>query len=140
MSNLDKISSVFNAKINTVKTKKDLQNIKTEFFGKNGQVTAQFKNLGSLDPVKRKDFASNLNKIKFLNAIFSVIFLPDRALSYLRRKRLTAAKYGRASGIFSKNFALRIKPLSHLVVSKSTRSHFKLSRTNIIRESLLSES
>ena len=36
MSDLDKISSVFNAKIDTVKTKDDLQNIKTEFFGKNG--------------------------------------------------------------------------------------------------------
>ena len=64
MSNLDKISSVFNAKIDSVKTKDDLQNIKTEFFGKNGQITQQFKSLGSLDQEKRKEFASNLNKIK----------------------------------------------------------------------------
>ena len=64
MSDLDKISSVFNAKIDTVKTKDDLQNIKTEFFGKNGQITLQFKSLGSLNPEKRKEFASNLNKIK----------------------------------------------------------------------------
>ena len=64
MSDLDKISSVFNAKIDKVKTIDDLQNIKTEFFGKNGQITQQFKILGSLDPEKRKDFASNLNKIK----------------------------------------------------------------------------
>ena len=64
MSDLDKISSVFNAKINTVKSKDDLQNIKTDFFGKNGQITQQFKFLGSLDPEKRKSFASNLNKIK----------------------------------------------------------------------------
>ena len=64
MSDLDKISSVFNAKIDSVKTKDDLQNIKTEFFGKNGQITQQFKTLGSLDPEKRKEFASNLNKIK----------------------------------------------------------------------------
>ena len=64
MSDLDKISSIFNAKIDTVKTKEDLQNIKTEFFGKNGQITQQFKSLGSLDPEKRKDFASSLNKIK----------------------------------------------------------------------------
>ena len=64
MSDLDKISSVFNAKIDSVKTKDDLQNIKTEFFGKNGQITQQFKSLGSLDPTKRKEFASNLNKIK----------------------------------------------------------------------------
>ena len=64
MSDLDKISSVFNAKIDTVKTKDDLQNIKTEFFGKNGQITLQFKSLGSLDSEKRKELASNLNKIK----------------------------------------------------------------------------
>ena len=50
MSDLDKISSVFNAKIDAIKTKDDLQNIKTEFFGKNGQITLQFKSLGSLDP------------------------------------------------------------------------------------------
>ena len=64
MSKLDKINSEFNAKINTVKTKEELQNIKTEFFGKNGQITSQFKSLGSLEPEKRKEFASNLNKIK----------------------------------------------------------------------------
>ena len=64
MSDLDKISSVFNAKIDSVKSKEDLQNIKTEFFGKNGQITQQFKSLGSLNPEKRKEFASNLNKIK----------------------------------------------------------------------------
>ena len=64
MSDLDKINSIFNAKIDTVKNKEDLQNIKTEFFGKNGQITQQFKTLGSLEPDKRKKFASNLNKIK----------------------------------------------------------------------------
>jgi phenylalanyl-tRNA synthetase alpha chain len=64
MSDLDKISSLFNAKIDSVKSKEELQDIKTEFFGKNGQITTQFKNLGSLDPDKRKEFASNLNKIK----------------------------------------------------------------------------
>ena len=64
MSDLDKINSIFNAKIDSVKTKEELQNIKTEFFGKNGQITQQFKSLGSLEPEKRKEFASNLNKIK----------------------------------------------------------------------------
>ncbi|MDA9684205.1 phenylalanine--tRNA ligase subunit alpha [Candidatus Pelagibacter bacterium] len=64
MSDLDKINSIFNAKIDSVKTKEDLQNIKTEFFGKNGQITKQFKTLVSLDPEKRKKFASILNEIK----------------------------------------------------------------------------
>ena len=64
MSDLDKINSLFNAKIDSVKSKDDLQNIKTEFFGKHDQITQQFKTLGSLNPEKRKGFASNLNKIK----------------------------------------------------------------------------
>ena len=34
MSDLDKINSIFNAKIDSVKTKEDLQNIKTEFLEK----------------------------------------------------------------------------------------------------------
>ena len=69
MSELDKISSLFNARIDSVKSKEELQNIKTEFFGKNGQITSQFKNLSSLEPEKRKEFASNLNKIKDLSLI-----------------------------------------------------------------------
>ena len=43
MSDLDKINSIFNAKIDSVKNKEDLQNLKTESFGKNGQITNQFK-------------------------------------------------------------------------------------------------
>ena len=64
MNDLNKISSVFNAKIDNVKTIEDLQNIKSEFFGKNGQITQQFKTLGSLEAGKRKEFASKLNEIK----------------------------------------------------------------------------
>ena len=64
MSDLEKINSIFNAKIDSVKTKEELQSIKTEFFGKNGEITKQFKTLGSLDSEKRKEFASDLNKIK----------------------------------------------------------------------------
>ena len=48
MSDLEKINSIFNAKINSIKTKEELQNIKTEFFGKNGQITQQFKTVGNL--------------------------------------------------------------------------------------------
>ena len=64
MSDLDNISSNFEQKINSVKSKEELQNLKTEFFGKSGEVTLQFKNLGSLEPDKRKEFASSLNKLK----------------------------------------------------------------------------
>jgi len=64
MSELEKIKSIFKEKIDKVNSKDDLQNIKTEFFGKNGKITAQFKILGSLDANKRKEFASELNKLK----------------------------------------------------------------------------
>ena len=55
MSDLDKINSIFNAKIDSIKSKDELQNLKTEFFGKNGEITSQFKNLGSLSPDKKKN-------------------------------------------------------------------------------------
>ena len=64
MSELDKINSIFDAKIDSIKSKDDLQNLKTEFFGKNGQITIQFKKLGNLEVDARKEFASKLNKIK----------------------------------------------------------------------------
>ena len=43
MSDLDKINSIFNAKIDTVKTKEDLQNIKTEFLEKMGKLQKNSK-------------------------------------------------------------------------------------------------
>jgi len=64
MSNLDDINSSFEQKISSIKSKEELQNLKTEFFGKNGEITRQFKNLGSFEAVKRKEFASTLNKLK----------------------------------------------------------------------------
>jgi phenylalanyl-tRNA synthetase alpha chain len=64
MSDLDKINSIFNAKIDSVKSKDELQNLKTEFFGKNGEITNQFKKLSSFSPEKKKEFASELNKLK----------------------------------------------------------------------------
>ena len=64
MSDLDNINSSFEQKIKSVKSKEELQNLKTEFFGKSGQITNQFKNLGIISAEKRKDFATSLNKLK----------------------------------------------------------------------------
>ena len=64
MSDLDNINSSFEQKINFVKSKEELQNLKTEFFGKNGQITTQFKSLGTIAEDKKKEFASSLNKLK----------------------------------------------------------------------------
>ena len=64
MSDLDNINSTFEKKINSVKSKEELQSLKTEFFGKSGEITNQFKNLGTIPADKRKEFASSLNKLK----------------------------------------------------------------------------
>ena len=64
MSNLEKIKSSFESKIQSVKSRDELQNLKTEFFGKNGQITIQFKNMGSLNVEEKKGFATSLNKLK----------------------------------------------------------------------------
>ena len=43
MSDLDKINSIFNAKIDSVKTKDDLQNLKTEFLEKTEKLHSNLK-------------------------------------------------------------------------------------------------
>ena len=45
MSDLDKINSIFNAKIDSVKTKEDLQIIKTEFLEKTVKLPFNLKSL-----------------------------------------------------------------------------------------------
>mgnify|MGYP006224640049 CR=1 FL=1 len=60
MSDLDNINSSFKQKIESLKSKEELQSLKTEFFGKNGQITNQFKNLGIITADKRKEFALSL--------------------------------------------------------------------------------
>ena len=64
MSDLDNINSSFEQKIKSVKSKEELQILKTEYFGKSGQITNQFKNLGAISADKKKEFASSLNKLK----------------------------------------------------------------------------
>ena len=64
MSDLDNINSSFEKKIKSVVSKEELQILKTEYFGKNGQITNQFKNLGTITVDKKKEFASSLNKLK----------------------------------------------------------------------------
>jgi phenylalanyl-tRNA synthetase alpha chain len=64
MRDLDNINSSFEQKIKSVKSKEELQILKTEYFGKRGQITNQFKNLGIISADTRKKFASSLNKLK----------------------------------------------------------------------------
>ena len=64
MNDLNIILTNFTEKFSKINSKDELQNLKSEFFGKNGKITQQFKILGSLDPEKKKEFASSLNRIK----------------------------------------------------------------------------
>ena len=43
MSDLHKINSIFNAKIDSVKTREDLQNIKTEFLARMAKLQCSLK-------------------------------------------------------------------------------------------------
>jgi len=71
MTDLNKINSVFVEKLKAIKSKDELQHLKTEFFGKSGEITSQFKKLSSLQGEEKKKFASSLNKLKddFINLI-----------------------------------------------------------------------
>ena len=64
MSDLNNILNSFETKFAQIKNKEDLQNLKSEFFGKNGSISLQFKKMGSLNSEERKNFAKELNSIK----------------------------------------------------------------------------
>jgi len=64
MSEIQTLRAEFLLKIKEVNSKQDLDNIKTELFGKNGKITFLFKNINKIEADKKKDFASNLNILK----------------------------------------------------------------------------
>ena len=64
MSEIETLRADFLSKIKDINNKQDLDNIKTELFGKNGKITSLFKNIGKIEADKKKDFASNLNSLK----------------------------------------------------------------------------
>ncbi len=64
MSDLNYIKKEFEEKFVKINSKNDLQNLKSEYFGKNGIVSSEFKKMGSLDENHRKDFAKKLNLLK----------------------------------------------------------------------------
>jgi len=64
MSNLRKIKEEFLAKLNEKLSLSEINQIKTELFGKNGLVSSEFKKIGKIPEQERKKFASDLNIIK----------------------------------------------------------------------------
>ena len=64
MSEIKQIQLNFEEKFRNISSKEDLQILKTEFFGKNGLISAQFKKMGSLNENEKKIFAKDLNNLK----------------------------------------------------------------------------
>ena len=64
MSDIKNIHNDYSAKLNNNLSLEEINQIKTELFGKNGLISSQFKNIGSIPEVDRKKFASDLNQIK----------------------------------------------------------------------------
>ena len=64
MSDLTKIKNEFFIKLNRKLNLSELNDIKSNLFGKNGLITSQFKKIGSITENERKKFASDLNILK----------------------------------------------------------------------------
>ena len=64
MENFNQIESEILNKIKNAKDRSTYDLIKTEVFGKKGIITELFKKIGDLEQSERKEFASNLNKLK----------------------------------------------------------------------------
>ena len=64
MSDIKKIKDEYLIKLDSDLNIESVNQIKTELFGKNGQISNSFKKLGSLPTNERKKFASDLNSIK----------------------------------------------------------------------------
>ena len=64
MSDLKNIHKEYISKLSETLNEEQVNQIKSDLFGKNGLISSQFKKLGSLDENERKQFASELNKIK----------------------------------------------------------------------------
>ena len=64
MSDLKNIREQFISKLKNDLSVDEINNIKTELFGKNGLISSKFKTIGSIPDIDRKEFASDLNQIK----------------------------------------------------------------------------
>ena len=64
MSDLKKIKEEFLSKLEKKLNLLEINEIKSDFFGKNGFISLQFKKIGTIPEVERKKFASDLNVLK----------------------------------------------------------------------------
>ena len=64
MSDLKKIRNEFLSKLRSKLDLSQVNQLKTDLFGKNGLITKQFKKIGSISDSERKKYATELNNIK----------------------------------------------------------------------------
>ena len=64
MSDLKKLKDEFISKLRGKSNLSEINQIKSELFGKNGLISTQFKKIGTIAETKKKKFASDLNIIK----------------------------------------------------------------------------
>ena len=64
MSDLKKIKDEFLSKLRSKLDLSQVNQLKTDLFGKNGLITKQFKKIGSISDSERKKYATELNNIK----------------------------------------------------------------------------
>ena len=64
MSNLKKIKDKFLIKLKGKVNLSEINQIKSDLFGKNGLISSEFKKIGTIEESERKKFASDLNLIK----------------------------------------------------------------------------
>ena len=64
MSDIKKIKEEFLLKLKDNLDLSEINQIKSNLFGKNGLISSQFKKIGSINESERKKFASELNVIK----------------------------------------------------------------------------
>ena len=64
MSDLKKIKDEFLLKLKGKVNLSEINQIKSDLFGKNGLISSQFKKIGTIEESERKKFASDLNLIK----------------------------------------------------------------------------
>ena len=64
MSDLKKLKDEFLSKLRGKLNLSEINQIKSELFGKNGLISTQFKKIGTIAESEKKEFASNLNIIK----------------------------------------------------------------------------
>ena len=136
MSDLKRIKDEFLTKLNGKLNLSEINEIRSNLFGKNGLISSQFKKLGSIAENERKKFASNLNVIKngLQNAIdnkINEIQNSEKEIKlFLRTKmydnKLVLKKNQRGKIIIKKLFGIiKSNPRKFLTKEQLTKDKFR---------------